>query len=210
MSWSNRRASDDDMLFVTWAMVEQTLQQYPIDPDRIVLAGVSAGGNACWEMAMRHPGRFAAIAPIASAGGDSTRASLLVNTLIWAFNNVSDTQASIDKVREMVTAVRDAGGRAKLSEIPNIGHAAWVQALYENLDLLAWLLSQHRNESFWDNYFQFVDWQHVILQCGLPLSIGAVCMLWLWRRRVPRRTSSMPRARDFYRREFGSSTTSER
>lgn len=41
--------------------------EYNVDPDRIYLMGHSMGGGGCWELAIRHPNLFAALAPIAPA-----------------------------------------------------------------------------------------------------------------------------------------------
>jgi poly(3-hydroxybutyrate) depolymerase len=41
--------------------------EYNVDPDRIYLMGHSMGGGGCWELAIRHPDLFAALAPIAPA-----------------------------------------------------------------------------------------------------------------------------------------------
>jgi len=181
-SWFTGNTSrDDDMLMVAWTMLQRIMQRYPIDEDRIFLAGVSSGGAACWEMGMRYPGRFAAIAPIASGGGDEVRAAQLVGTPIWALHNLHDKRPPIESVRRMVAAVRDAGGHAELTEIPNLGHAAWNQALGDH-KLLDWLLARRRGESSWKPYVQFVNWRQVSVQFGLPALIAVACWMEFRRR----------------------------
>jgi len=44
--------------------IEETQQQFNIDPGRIYLSGVSMGGMGAWNMALRNPGFFAATTPI--------------------------------------------------------------------------------------------------------------------------------------------------
>lgn len=182
---------DDDMLAVSWSMLQRTIQDYPIDTDRIFVAGVSSGGSAVWEMAVRHPGYFAAAAPISSSGGDQSRAANLVGTPVWAFNNVYDKQASIVDARRMIAAVRLAGGRAKLTEITNIGHDAWIQALYTNSALLEWLLERRRGESGWNCYYGFVDWPIIAIQCGLPLLLLATAAGLVAHRQYTKRTARL-------------------
>lgn len=193
--------TEDDMLSITWRMVQSTIQAFPIDEDRIVVAGVSSGGNACWEMALRHPGQFAAIAPVAAAGGDKSRAGKLLGCPIWAFNNVYDKQAPIDGTRQMVAAVRAAGGRAKLTEVVNIGHAVWIEALHNDSNLLEWLLARRRGEWSWQCYYQFVEWQRIAVQCGLPATVLTISLIWLWRRR---RFAVRPRSESFKGVRYGS------
>lgn len=175
-------SKQDDMLTVAWTMFKQTTRSYPIDEDRILLAGVCSGGDACWEMGMRHPGHFAAISPIVTSGGDESRAGKLITTPIWAFHNLHDDHSPIDKTRQMVQAIHSAGGHAVLTEIPDVGHGAWDQA-FGHYRLFDWLLARRRGEWTWKPYLQFIDWRRVAVQCSLPALIAMACWLELRRRR---------------------------
>lgn len=181
--WFDRRDSEDDMLTVTWAMLEQTIKDNPIDEDRVVSSGVSSGGSACWEIALRHPSRFAAIAPLAAGGGDESQAIRLMNVPIWAFHNVYDLTTPIDGDRRMVAAVQRAGGRAHLTENPQGGHQAWAPA-FENCGLLEWLLNRRRGESMLWFDLHFANWWVLGIQCGLPLLIATACFFELCRRKL--------------------------
>ena len=44
--------------------IEMARQRFAVDPDRIYLTGESMGGGGTWRVGPRHPGLFAAIAPI--------------------------------------------------------------------------------------------------------------------------------------------------
>jgi len=46
------------------ASMAQVQSLYSIDPDRIYMSGVSMGGMGAWNMALRHPGLYAATTPI--------------------------------------------------------------------------------------------------------------------------------------------------
>ncbi len=46
------------------ASTRQVQQALNIDPDRLYLSGVSMGGMGAWNIALRHPGRFAAVTPM--------------------------------------------------------------------------------------------------------------------------------------------------
>jgi predicted peptidase len=37
---------------------------YRVDPDRVHLTGLSMGGGGTWHVGLRHPDRFASIAPV--------------------------------------------------------------------------------------------------------------------------------------------------
>jgi predicted peptidase len=149
-------ALPDDMLTVTAAILQKTVQEYPVDQDRVYLSGVSNGGSACWEMAIRHPEWFAAVVPMGSSGGRISRAGSLVNIPIWAFHNRNDKEASPDGVKRMVAAVEKAGGNVHLTLLEGKwresseawsewwwSHDCWSEA-FRQFDIMAWMLAQNR------------------------------------------------------------------
>ena len=125
------------------ALLDDTLQQRNVDPDRIYLTGLSMGGMGTWDIAARHPERFAAIVPIC---GNSGRwfAQRLVTMPIWAFHNADDPVVPVAGTTEMVAAIEQAGGRPRMTINPTGGHDAWTAA-YDDPELYAWLLRQHRS-----------------------------------------------------------------
>ena len=48
---------------------EEVMKEYPIDPDRVYLAGSSMGGQGVWHIGLHDPSRFAALAPQAGWTG---------------------------------------------------------------------------------------------------------------------------------------------
>ena len=46
------------------ALVEGLQENYPIDPNRVYLLGLSMGGYGTWQAALEYPEKFAAIVPI--------------------------------------------------------------------------------------------------------------------------------------------------
>jgi predicted esterase len=180
---------EDDMLTVAWAMVGRTMRDYPIDGDRLLLAGVCSGGDACWEMGLRHPNQFAAIVPIVTRGGDESRSSLFGTTPIWSFHNLHDPISPIDGNRKMVAAIRSSGGYARLTEIPDVAHAAWSHAFGE-YHILDWMLDRRRGHLNWTTYIQFTDPTILAIRFGVPaLLIAALCVAIRYGRRYAIRFS---------------------
>ncbi len=137
--------SQSDTVSAVSEILEQIQAKYPIDRDRIYLSGVSTGGTACWELACRHPQRFAAMAPMASTGGDVSKASKLAKIPIWAFHSRTD-RLKVDRARAMVDAIQSAGGNARLTETDQktmSSHDCWTPAI-QDYHLLDWLLAQRR------------------------------------------------------------------
>ena len=134
-----------EMMQVALAALEKVAIEHPasIDPARIYLTGLSMGGFGSWELAMRHPELFAAVAPICG-GGDESKADRLKPLPIWAFHGKADTVVWPERSERMVAAVNRAGGKAKLTLLDEVGHDAWSPAYDLKSGLLDWLFQQKR------------------------------------------------------------------
>ena len=101
------------------------------------------GGFGSWELAMRRPELFAAVAPVCG-GGDETQAARLKNIPIWAAHGDADTVVWPVRSRTMVEAIKAVGGNVKYTEYPGVGHNSWTP-FYSNPDgVLAWMFQQRK------------------------------------------------------------------
>lgn len=123
-------------------ILEKTRKEYAIDASRFYLTGLSMGGYGSWRLAAKHPRLFAAVAPICG-GGDPASAASLKGLPIWAFHGEKDEAIPPARSQEMVDAVNKAGGSAKLTIYPGVGHNSWDKA-YRDEGLHEWFL-RHRN-----------------------------------------------------------------
>lgn len=123
-------------------MLSKLLKKYRIDPDRVYLTGLSMGGFGSWEWACTYPNRFAAIAPVCG-GGDIQMADEITKVAVWAFHGQDDPVVPVKRTIEMVEAVNAAGGNAKMSIYPGVGHDSW-RAAYADEELYKWLLEHKR------------------------------------------------------------------
>jgi len=122
-------------------IVDALRQEYrAIDPTRIYITGISMGGYGIWDAVVRWPTYFAAAAPIAGAG-DPSHASVLVDLPIWAFHGTADTIVPVAGSRDMIQAIRAAGGHPRYTEYVGAGHGIWMQ-VYTSPDFLSWLFAQ--------------------------------------------------------------------
>lgn len=124
------------------AALDLTLAQYKIDPARIYLTGLSMGGYGTWMIGAAQSDVFAALMPVCG-GGNVEDGPKLAGIPIWAFHGLDDKVVEIDKSREMVKAVRQAGGKVKFSEFPDTGHNSWDKA-YGDPKAIKWLLKQRK------------------------------------------------------------------
>jgi predicted peptidase len=127
---------------LTIQLIGQLEKQYSIDAKRRYIGGLSMGGYGTWDAIVRYPEMFAAAVPICG-GGDETKADAIAKLPIWVFHGAKDGAVKPERSRNMVAALKKAGGSPKYTEYPNEGHGSWVPASKEP-ELLPWLFAQKR------------------------------------------------------------------
>jgi predicted peptidase len=128
---------------LTLELLEFLQQHYAIDAKRLYVTGLSMGGFGTFDIIQRHPNKFAAAVPICG-GGDVSNAFLIKDLPIWTFHGAEDEIVSPEYSRNIISAIRIAGGSPGYTEYPDEGHiGAWVQA-YSNPHLYEWLFSKER------------------------------------------------------------------
>jgi predicted peptidase len=124
------------------ALLDEALDQFRVDHNRVYLTGLSMGGHATWKWALHNPERFAAIAPICGIG-HRYLACQLSNLPVWAFHGTSDSVVPFTLSESMIKAVHACGGDARLTAYEGGGHDAWTET-YSNPLLYNWLLQHQR------------------------------------------------------------------
>lgn len=132
-----------DMAALALKAVDQIMAEYSCDPSRQYLTGLSMGGYGSWLIAAQHPTRFAAVVPVCG-GGSPDDASKLKDTPIWAFHGDADKAVPVARSRQMVEAIKAAGGTLiKYTEYPGVEHNSW-DAAYSDKAMAEWLFQQKR------------------------------------------------------------------
>jgi predicted peptidase len=122
-------------------MMDEIIKSEPVDEHRIYLTGLSMGGYGTWDLAMRMPERFAAIAPCCG-GGDVTKADLLVHIPTFCYHGDADPAVPVQRSRQMIAAIRKAGGNPKYTELPGVGHDSWTRAYHDPDGIVPWMFEQ--------------------------------------------------------------------
>jgi len=127
------------------ALIQRTIRDHHIDPQRIYLTEFSMGGYGAWELAARRPDLFAAVVPICG-GGDTKWAPSLKEVPLWAVHGAEDNTMDFPPIRsrEMIQALRSAGGNPRYTELPGIGHDSWHKAYDPGSGIFTWMLHQQR------------------------------------------------------------------
>jgi predicted peptidase len=148
--------------YETWSsdvllgLLDEVCAAHKVDPQRVYLTGLSLGGYGTWGLALAHPERFAAVAPICGGGslGNVILASLgyttpqtklaLKGLPVWAFHGSKDNVVPPAESERMVKALKDLGaGEVKLTLYPEATHNSWAQT-YSNPEFYEWLLAHKR------------------------------------------------------------------
>lgn len=125
------------------ALIRELQRTYSIDARRIYVAGQSMGGFAVWALLAEYPRMFAAAVPICG-GGDTAHAARMKDIPIWAFHGAHDRAVPVERSREMIAALRRAGGRPRYTEYADADHVVWNRA-FDDRALLPWVFAQRRD-----------------------------------------------------------------
>jgi predicted peptidase len=125
------------------AWIDDLVARHGIDEDRVLLTGLSMGGMGACHLATAYPRRFAALAPVCGTATWALIPERIRHLPVWAFHGEDDAVVPADDSRAFVAALRAAGGDARLTLYPGVGHDAWTPA-YADGELLDWLLAARR------------------------------------------------------------------
>ncbi|MCM4173491.1 hypothetical protein DHD32_18605 [Arenibacter sp. TNZ] len=127
----------ESLVFETISALEE---EFNIDTTRRYITGQSMGGFGTWHYILTHPQMFAAAIPICG-GGNPDLAKNISDVPLWVFHGDNDKTVPVDFSRNMVTALKKAGGNPKYNEFPGVGHGSWHLA-FDTPELLDWFFVQ--------------------------------------------------------------------
>jgi predicted esterase len=129
--FKNWWAYDEPRSF-TLEAIRKAQELYWVDPDRIVLAGVSMGGYGTWNIGLRRPDHFAALVPIAggisrygcTSDKDAVSLALLENgrlTPVYSAHGTKDPLVPFDPDSEACDHLKEIGGHVTFKAL-DVGH----------------------------------------------------------------------------------------
>jgi len=160
-----------EMATLALKALDQTVEEFNGDPQRLYVTGISMGGSGTWYVAARAPDKFAAIVPICgfvdikrldiptefktlilednpfakSPDPYVAIASQISKVPTWIFHGGADSVVSPDESRKMFQTLKALGADVKYTEYDGVGHDSWDRA-YAEPDLVPWLLSHRRSQ----------------------------------------------------------------
>ena len=132
-------------------ILDRLEEDFSIDKNREYVTGMSFGGECTWLSLIESPNRFAAAVPICA--GDKLmdltaveRGKKFAQFPLWIVHGDADKVISVEVSRELVKALKNAGGNPNYFEYPGVGHNSWDQA-YRDPQLTEWLFAQSRRSA---------------------------------------------------------------
>ncbi len=121
------------------ALLDEIIDEYKIDKNRIYVTGLSMGGNGTWRLASEIPERLAAIIPICG-WGDPFAVCMMGKLPIWTFHGAKDNVVPITSTDILVDRLKACNGNVEYTIYPEADHDSWTET-YNNQKIYEWLLS---------------------------------------------------------------------
>jgi lysophospholipase L1-like esterase/poly(3-hydroxybutyrate) depolymerase len=134
-----------DQLRMALELVDGMLKSHPIDPTRVYVTGLSMGGLGTWDALQRRPELFAAAYPVCGAA-DVALAPRMAKIPLWIWHGEKDKAVKTKRSRDIVAALKAAGGNPTYTEVPGRGHNSWVDA-YSHSKGWEWLFAQAKGKT---------------------------------------------------------------
>jgi len=103
------------------ALIESVQDEFPVDPERIVITGYSLGGMGTWTFVSRHPEIVSAAIPVAGRPAPEMIANW-DGTPVLAIHSELDEVVPIGPTRDAIEALRGRQFDAELEAVPNLTH----------------------------------------------------------------------------------------
>ncbi len=130
-------------LAMTNDLLKSLLKKFPVDADRLYLTGYSNGACGVWELLEREPQVWAAAAPLAGAG-DPAKVGVAKHVPIWAFHGAKDPTIPLERMTELMDALRAAHGHPMFTIISNGVHWHPKSTALNERNFLPWMFAQRR------------------------------------------------------------------
>ncbi|MGE7775737.1 fibronectin type III domain-containing protein [Chitinophaga sp. NPDC101104] len=125
-------------------IIDELKANNKLDPDRIFVNGLSAGGTETWEFMFRYPKEVAGFLPISGCSiAYRDQVNVFKNIPLWIFQGGLDNNPHPSTTTAVITADQDAGGNAKMTLYPNGGHGIWNTA-WDEADFWPFIGRQHK------------------------------------------------------------------
>lgn len=133
------------------ALLQDVLDTYLVDANRVYLTGLSMGGYGSWHIASQFPERYAAMASLSGSGYQlptpppDDYACPLTEVPVWVIHGEQDMISNYETVRSQVEGWEEqCGTEVELTTYPDEGHFGTYEIAYRDPALYDWFLTHTR------------------------------------------------------------------
>lgn len=124
------------------ALLDEVVRAHRVDPARVYATGLSSGALAALELAIRHPEKIAAVAPI-SVHRIPKDLCRMKDVSAWIFHSAGDERIPFARAQRLARELSACGGEVELTIYAKTDHDAWTDA-YATPALWDWLRRHRR------------------------------------------------------------------
>lgn len=127
-------------------IIDYMIANNKLDPFRVSVHGLSAGGEGAWNMAVEYPTYVAGLLPMSGTQIGYKNTSVVQSlkyTPIWDFQGGLDGSPAPATSIQVYNAFVNAGGNYKHTVYPDLGHITWDRA-YAEPDFFPFMVRAHK------------------------------------------------------------------
>ncbi len=125
-------------------LIDVLIANYPVDRDRVYLAGYSRGCMASFYLMNKNPERFSA-AVLCCGAGDSSIMPDLASIPLWFYCGDQDNLVYYNDFKKLYDIYVEAGGQGHFTTCPGGDHGAPASYVNNNTELIEWVFSQKKS-----------------------------------------------------------------
>jgi len=157
-------------------VIDSLVKYCKVDIDKVVLSGLSSGGQGVWDYmgTSNYARKIAAIIPISAAQGeDKVTFPNFITVPVWMANGGLDLNPAPETVTDIINTWRGLGGYVKQNFYKFVGHGVWP-LLWSDPNYMPYLKTPHKaNPLVYFGRFEFCPGTTVNLKLGLQAGFSA-------------------------------------
>lgn len=129
-------------------LIEYFGNNVKVDRDRVVIHGLSSGGQGTWEFIsqQQYSKLFAAAIPMSAASttyGEDSDIGSYIHLNLWLSQGEKDTNPTPFTTENLVDKIKNRGGNIRYNFYPNTGHNTWNK-MYSDSDFFPFIARAHK------------------------------------------------------------------
>ncbi|UAY52677.1 fibronectin type III domain-containing protein [Ferruginibacter albus] len=163
---------------VIFGVLDSMIKYIKADPDRVIVSGLSGGGQATWDfLNVTYSPKIAAAIPLSAAKADDIQYFPDAITIpVWMSNGGVDNDPAPPTATQVVDTFTNLGGNIKQSFYPTLGHDTW-ESVWADADYFPFLNRQNKTNPL--VYFQETQFCNGQVNARLALQPGFFAYQWM-------------------------------